>query len=477
MALDEQKVQAIVDQVLARLKAEGRLGGTPQAAPAVVRHDTGKFGIFETIDQAIAAARTAFEQFVVMGLEMREKAVEAMRRACLSRLEELSRMAVSETGLGRVEDKIAKNRLAVTKTPGPEILVPRAFTGDHGLTLTERAPYGVICSITPCTNATETVINNAIGMISGGNAVVINGHPTAKGVIAHTVRILNEAMVSVGAPDNLVSTIVEPTIESAGALMKHPGTALVVVTGGPAVVKAAMSTGKKCIAAGPGNPPVIVDETAVIPKAARDIIAGASLDNNIVCIVEKNIIAVEAIADKLKQELIRAGAYYLKDSVAAKVAKAVVDGDHPNKRFVGKNAGWILREAGTGIDLPDECRIAFMEVEESHPLVQIEQLMPVLPFVRVRNVDEAIAAALRIEHGYRHTAVMHSLNIDHLHRYARVANTSIFVKNGPSFAGLGMTGEGYTSWTIASPTGEGLTTAINFTRERRCVLKDYFRIV
>lgn len=472
MHLDEEKVAAIVDQVLARLQALQR----PAGAPAIIHSgELGKYGVFTDIEQAISAAHKAHEQFVAQGLEAREKAVEAIRRVVLAHTEELSRMAVEETGLGRVEDKIKKNRLAAIKTPGPEILVPRCATGDNGLTLTERAPYGVICSITPCTNATETVVNNAIGMIAGGNAVVINGHPSAKRVIAHTIRLMNKAMVESGAPDNLVTTIPEPTIETAGQLMKHRGTALVVVTGGPGVVKAAMSTGKKCIAAGPGNPPVIVDETANLQRAARDIIAGASLDNNIVCIVEKNILAVEAIADRLKQELVRAGAYFIKDTLVPRITKAVVEGDHPNKAFVGKNVNVIMREAG--IELPDSVRIAFFEAEESHPLVQIEQLLPVLPFVRVRNVEEAIAAALRIEHGYRHTAVMHSLNIEHLHAYARVANTSIFVKNAPSYAGLGLGGEGYTSWTIASPTGEGLTTAINFTRERRCVLKDYFRII
>lgn len=319
------------------------------------------------------------------------------------------------------------------------------------------------------------MLNNAIGMVSGGNAIVLNAHPTAKNTTIHYVKMLNEAMVSAGGPDNVLCCVAEPTIESAGNLMKHPGIALVVVTGGPAVVKAAMSTGKKCIAAGPGNPPAVVDETAILPRAARDIIAGASLDNNIVCIVEKEIIAVEAIADRLKQELIRAGAYLVKDSMVSKLTKLVIEGDHPAKRFVGKNANVILRELG--VDLPDEVRIAFCEVEESHPLVQVEQLMPITPFFRVRNVDEAIAAALRVEHGFRHTATMHSLNIDNLHRYARVANTSIFVKNAPAFAGLGLGGEGYTSWTIASPTGEGLTTALNYTRERRCTLKDYFRIV
>ncbi|HOI11497.1 MAG TPA: aldehyde dehydrogenase EutE, partial [Myxococcota bacterium] len=224
-----------------------------------------------------------------------------------------------------------------------------------------------------------------------------------------------------------------------------------------------------------GNPPVLVDETAHLEKAAKDIVAGASFDNNIICIVEKEILAVEAIADRLKQELVRAGAFLVRDAQVAKLTAALVDGDHPHKRFVGKNAGVILREIG--VDVPPDVRLAFFEAPESHPLVQIEQLLPVLPFVRVKNVEEGIAAGLRVEHGYRHTAVMHSLNVENLHRYARVANTSIFVKNAPSYAGLGFTGEGYTSWTIASPTGEGLTTALNFTRERRCVLKDYFRIV
>lgn len=472
MVLDEQKIAVIVERVLARLQSERESG-----APAVVRdlHETGKNGVFPDIDSAVAAARDAHERLVRLPLEVRARAIQAMRDVTLAHLEELSRMAVEETGLGRVEDKIKKNRLAATKTPGIEILVPRAYSGDHGLTIVERAPYGVVCSITPCTNATETVVNNAIGMIAGGNAVVLNAHPAAKRTTVHYVRMLNRAMVEAGAPDNLITCIPEPTIESAQRLMNHKGVSLVVVTGGPAVVKAAMSTGKKCIAAGPGNPPVVVDETAKLDQAARSIVAGASLDNNIVCIVEKEIIAVEAIADRLKQELIRAGAYYIRDSIVPKLTEKVIEGDHPNKRFVGKNVSVILREVG--IDVPDEVRLAFCEVDESHPLVQVEQLMPVIPMVRVRNVEEAIQTAVRVEHGFRHTAIMHSLNIEHLHRFARAADCSIFVKNAPSYAGLGLDGEGYTSWTIASPTGEGLTTALNFTRERRCTLKDYFRIV
>jgi len=477
MALDEQKVATIVEQVIERLQRERVLGPRPEAAPAIVSsvRETGRNGVFPDVDAAVNAARQAHERLVSVSLEVRAGAIEAMRRVTLAHLEDLARMAVEETGLGRVSDKVVKNRLAAEKTPGLEILAPRAYTGDHGLTLIERAPYGVICSITPCTNATETVINNAIGMIAGGNAVVLNAHPAAKRTTVQYVRMLNQAMVEAGAPDNLICCIPEPTIQSAQALMNHKGVQLVVVTGGPAVVKAAMSTGKKCIAAGPGNPPVVVDETAKLDQAARDIIAGASLDNNIVCIVEKEIIVVEAVADRLRQELVRAGAYFIRDALVPKVTQTVIDGEHPHKNFVGKNVRVILREVG--VDVPDEVRLAFCEVDESHPLVQVEQLLPVIPMVRVRNVEEAIATAVRVEHGFRHTAVMHSLNIEHLHRFARAANCSIFVKNAPSSAGLGLNGEGYTSWTIASPTGEGLTTALNFTRERRCTLKDYFRIV
>lgn len=478
MAVDEQKISAIVEQVMSRLREEGGVGmGRMADAPIVVTNinTPGTLGIHNDIDGCVAAAMSAHEQLMRMSLEVRGRAIQAIRDVAVANAPELARLAVDETGMGRVEDKIAKNKLAALRTPGIEILVPRAVTGDYGLTLTERAPYGVICSITPSTNPTETIINNAIGMIAGGNAVVINPHPKAKKTTVHTVRMLNRAVMAAGGPDNLICAIPEPTLESADKLMRHSAIRLVVVTGGPGVVRAAMSTGKKVIGAGPGNPPALVDETAVLPNAARDIVKGAGMDNNIICIVEKEIVAVEAIADRLKQELVREGAYYIRDNMVQKVTDLVIKDGEPVRAFVGKSPAFILRQVG--IDLPEDVRIAFCEVDEEHPLVQAEQLMPIIPMFRVRNVDEGIKAAVRVEHGFRHTAVMHSLNVDHLHRYARAADCSIFVKNGPSLAGTGFTGEGYTSWTIASPTGEGMTTAINFTRERRCVLKDYFRIV
>ncbi|HQP95284.1 MAG TPA: aldehyde dehydrogenase, partial [Myxococcota bacterium] len=371
MAVDEQKISAIVEQVMSRLREEGAAGRVPIAgAPTVVTNvnTPGTLGIHNDIDGCVSAAMAAHEQLMRMTLEVRSKAIQAIRDVAVANAPELARMAVEETGMGRIEDKIAKNRLAALSTPGLEILVPRAATGDYGLTLTERAPYGVICSITPSTNPTETIINNSIGMIAGGNAVVINPHPNARKTTVNTVKMLNRAVMAAGGPDNLICAIPEPTIETADKLMRHSAIRLVVVTGGPGVVKAAMSTGKKVIGAGPGNPPALVDETAILPNAARDIVKGAGMDNNIICIVEKEIVAVEAIADRLKQELVRAGAYYIHDNMVKKVTDLVINGEHPNKKFVGKSPAYILRHVG--IDLPEDVRIAFCEVDEEHPLVQ-----------------------------------------------------------------------------------------------------------
>ncbi|MBI5608358.1 MAG: aldehyde dehydrogenase EutE, partial [Deltaproteobacteria bacterium] len=370
---------------------------------------------------------------------------------------------------------IQKNLLVAWKTPGLEILRPTSWTGDHGLTLLERAPFGVIGSITPTTNPTETILNNALGMIAGGNSVVFNVHPSAKRTLAWYVQMLNQACVEAGAPDNMMTMVTEPSIESANQVMKHPGIRLIAVTGGGPVVKAALNSGKRAVCAGPGNPPAVVDETADLRQAAKNIIAGASLDNNIVCIVEKEIIAVAKIADELKREMNQNGAYEVKDRELQALEKLLIEDGHINRKFVGKNANVILREIG--VNVSEDTRIAYAEVEESHPFVQLEGLLPVLGFFRVPDWEAAIEAAVRCEHGFLHTATMHSMAIDRLDRMAKAVNTSIFVKNAPSYAGLGLGGEGYTAWTIAGTTGEGLTNARTWTKQRRCTLHGYFRIV
>lgn len=432
-------------------------------------------GCFPDIPSAIQAAEQAFQSYRSIGLERRMEIILRLREGLRLHVQELANVAVQETGMGRQEDKVKKNLLVINKTPGPEILRAEAVSGQHGLTLEELAPWGVIGAITPCTNPSESVINNGIGMLSGGNAVVFNAHPAAKKTNAFTIDLMNRLLVAEGAPANLLTCIAEPTIESANELMHAPGIRLVVVTGGPAVVKAAFASGKKVIAAGPGNPPVVVDETADLEQAGRGIVAGASFDNNIVCICEKEVIAVEAIADRLKATMVAAGAYELRGSEIAAVEKLVVDGWHPNKDFVGKDASVILRAAG--ISFTGDPRLIFADVPFDHPFIQAELLMPLIGFTRAKDVHEAIEMALKAEHGFRHTASMYSKNIDHLDEMARAVNCSIFIKNGPNYNGLGFEGPGSTSFTIASPTGEGMTNAIHFTRRRRCVLKDHFRII
>ncbi len=484
-SLTEAQVNQIAARVAANLNWRPKDQPSPIHSPASLTPASttsqGK-GTFLTVDLAVNAAAKAFAQLSAMTLAKRKDIIDRIRNKMREHAEDLARRAYEETGLGRVDDKILKNKLVIEKTPGPEFIQPKVTTGDRGLTLMEYAPYGVIGAITPCTNPTSTIICNTIGMLAAGNAVVFNVHPTAKKVSVYTVELINEAILEAGGPLNLVSTVSEPTIESAQELMRHPGVRLLVVTGGAAVVKAAMTSGKRAICAGPGNPPVVVDETADIENAAKSIVRGASTDNNMVCVLEKEIFVVESVAYNLIAALTRHSAVVLKEHQVAELERVIFTKDNGprrpavmNKELIGQSVQTILGKIG--IQVGDDIRLAIAPVSENHPLVWTEQMMPVIPLVTVPTADQAIDLAKEAEHGFGHTAVMHSRNLDNLSRMAREMNCSIFVKNGPSLAGLGFGGEGYCSFSIASPTGEGLTNPISFSRERRCVLVDHFRIV
>jgi len=477
------EIRGIVKEVLkspeiaALLEKESSSGAQASAADA-----SELSGIFPDLESAVAAAAVAQRELIELPLDTRRAMIDAMRRVIIWNNRELSTQAVDETGLGNIEDKQVKNLLAATKTPGVEDIEPMAWSDEHGLTLTERAPWGVIGAITPMTNPIASITSNGIGMIAAGNSVVFNVHPNAKEISCRLIHMFNNAIVSHGGPENLLCAVRNPTIETAGQLMKHRGIALLVVTGGPGVVAAAMVSGKKAICAGPGNPPCVVDETADIDKAGRDIVLGASFDNNVVCICEKEVLAVAAIADQLKAAMKENGAYELTGNQIEAVTNLVIavpggptrDGA-PNKAFVGKSAHYIAKAAG--IDVPTDTRLLLMEVGPEHPLVWTEQLMPVLPLVRMSDVDRAIDFAVVVERGCRHSSMMHSRNIEKLSRMAKLMNGSLFIKNGPCYAGLGQGGAGFTSFTIASPTGEGVTRPRTFTRERRCTLVDAFRII
>jgi len=473
-----------VDLIAARL-AE-RLGAAPRDRSTTVTESPpipglGE-GIFATIDEAVEAAALAFRSLEGSTLEKRGAIVASIRESMVESAEDLARHAHQETGLGRAEDKLVKNLLVARKTSGPEVLSPQAVTGDNGLTLTEYAPYGVIGAITPTTNPNATIICNTIAMVSAGNSVVFNVHPNARECSMANIRLLNRAIERAGGPANLVCCVSNPTIESAQELMRHRGVRLLAVTGGAGVVREAMTSGKRAICAGPGNPPVVVDSTADLELAGRQIVAGGSFDNNIVCTDEKEVIAVDGIVDDLLRQMERHGAYLLDAAELRRLEKVIFTEQRGpgraaivNKEVLGKNAAVIL--AAAGIEVRGDPRLAVARVANEHPLVWTEQMMPVMPVTSVPSVEQAIELAKKAEHGFGHSAGMYSRDIEALSQMARVINTSIFTKNGPFFAGLGEGGEGHTSFTIASPTGEGLTGPISFSRLRRCVLVDHFRIV
>jgi acyl-CoA reductase-like NAD-dependent aldehyde dehydrogenase len=488
--MEEARIQAVIDRVMSELghpELPGRGGTPPPRRPAAERPGpaaTPRHGdnVFPDVDSAVAAARKAYTELQELPVAIREQMIAHIRRTMRENAQPLAYEAWQETGMGRYEDKIEKVLLNANKAPGVEFLDTGAWSGDGGLTLVEYAPYGLIGSIIPSTNPISTVTCNAISMVAAGNAVLFNAHPGAKTCSNRAVQLVNDAIVEAGGPPNLVCAIAEPTIDTAGAVMGHKGVNLLTVTGGIGVVRAAMSSGKRAVCAGPGNPPVVVDETADIAQAGRDIVRGASFDNNIICTDEKEVFAVASIADDLKRAMCANGAVEI-DARQLDLLRRSIFTDRPergrhgtmNKKFIGKNAAVLLKEVG--IDVGDEIRLVLVEVEQDDPLIFSEQMMPILPIARVRDAYEGIQLAKAAEHGFRHTATMHSKHLDHLSRMARVMDCSIFVKNGVSYDGLGYGGEGFCSFTIASPTGEGITNPISFSRIRRCVLKDSFRIV
>jgi aldehyde dehydrogenase len=473
MALCGNDVEHVVAEVLKRL-------GSVESASGRGCGD-GDFGVFDSLDEAVAAASGAYKK--ISTLALRNKVIAAIRRAGTENARMLAELAVRETGMGRVADKIAKNILQAEHTPGTEALTPRAVSGDAGLALEENAPWGVVASVTPSTNPAATVINNSISMIAGGNAVVFAPHPGAKKTSQTTIRLLNKAVAEATGISNLLCAVREPSIEVARLLFAHKDVKLLVVTGGEAVVEAARKhAAMRLIAAGAGNPPVVVDESADIARAARSIYDGASFDNNIICADEKEIIAVESIADRLKSEIKAVGAVEISPEQADAIARFALRG-YPgpdvsaNPQWVGRDAARIAREAGFSV--PESCRLLLLDAgrDIDHVFARTEQMMPVIPLLRAKNIDEAVDWALILERGLSHTAGIHSRNIDNMHAMALRMNTSLFVKNGPHIAALGVGGEGWTSMTISTPTGEGVTSARSFVRIRRCVLVDSFRIV
>ena len=435
-----------------------------------------KSSIYSSVTDAVAAAKGAYSRYSKLTLNERQEILEGVKKALRPIANELAAMTVSETGMGNVCDKAQKIKLAIEKTPGVEDLITEVNTGDHGMTLYELSPFGIVCAVQPCTNPCATLISNTIGMLAAGNAIIHCPHPRAVKVSQFLTTIISETIRSISGIDNLVVTLHVSLMGFTTEVISHPDVDLVVCTGGSGSLRQAMTSGKKVIGAGPANPVAIVDATANFEKAARDIVRGASFDNNLMCTSEKCMVVEEKAADRFIFELLKNGVYYVKnEEEIQKLLDAAVTGDFViNKKLEGRSANEILEYAG--IPCNGTIKLIVAETERIHPFVTLELLMPLVPLVKAADFEEALEIALDVEQGYKHTATIHSESIEHLNHAAKEMQTSVFVKNGPSFMGIGFDKEGHTSFTIATTTGEGTTTARHFARRRRCTLTSGFSI-
>ena len=459
-----------IESAVRKILAEELDNASSSSANAAATTDDGHRGIFTNVNDAIAAAKAAQEVYRDKPIAVRQQVIDAIKEGFRPYIEKMAKDIKEETGMGTVEAKIAKLNNALYNTPGPEILEPVVENGDGGMVMYEQLPYGVIGAVGPSTNPSETVIANAIMMLAGGNTLYFGAHPGAKNITRWTIEKMNDFIADATGLHNLVVSIETPTIESVQQMMKHPDIAMLAVTGGPAVVLQAMTSGKKAVGAGPGNPPAMVDATADIDLAAHNIIKSASFDNDILCTAEKEVVAESSIKDELIRKMQDEGAFVVNREQADKLADMCIqENGTPDRKFVGKDATYILDQANipyTGHPVEIIC-----ELPKEHPLVMTEMLMPILPVVSCPTFDDVLKTAVEVEKGNHHTATIHSNNLKHINNAAHRMQCSIFVVNGPSYVGTGVADNGAHSGasalTIATPTGEGTCTARTFTRRVR----------
>lgn len=489
MQANENTIRAVVEEVLSELgrqpkfsgsaPAAARKGGIPvisagasaSAAASYGFSSSGNYGVFDNVNDAVNAATEAFKQLQKKSWGDREKVVQLVKSMCEKNADQWGRAEMEETKIGRVDHKIEKLKI-IKLVPGTEFIKPDCYSGDNGLTLEEYAPFGVVGAITPVTHSLPTLAGNIVNIVASGNTVVFNPHPGGKNIACAGVQAFNKAFAEAIGIENLVTIISKPTIETANEIFAHKGVRLLLVTGGPAVARAALQSPKKAIVAGPGNPPVVVDYTADLEKAAKCIVSGASYDNNLLCIGEKEVFAEQKIFDPLMDAVSRHGGYRLNAQQVDALTKLAFappkePGGHAilNRDFIGKDAA-VLAQA-IGLNVPASTQILYGETDTKNPFVPEEQMMPFIPFVRTRDTMQSIELALEFEHGFGHTALIHSRDVQTMNLMQRLANTTLFIKNGASMAGLGLGGEGYLSFSIATPTGEGVTTPLTFTKKRR----------
>lgn len=433
---------------------------------------SGDYGVFDDVNEAIDAA---YEAQITLArdfsTEDRDRFINAIKAAFLEIIEAETIAEFEETGYGRLDQKITKNIGTISEGETTAALQSVAMTSSKGVTVEFQAPYGLCGALTPVTNGLVTIASNSMTMLAAGNSIIFNCHPAAKRAGAKAVKLVNKTIIEAGGPANIATMAAEPDKASLDAILESPKVALIIGTGSEEMVNIIMKSSKKVIAAGPGNPPTIIDESADINKAAFWLSFAMPFENNMLCVTEKEIFVLEKVYDQFMAAMKEQGARILTaDETQSVVDTALIKLDNgkyvANKAYVGKDANVILKGAGLTPSEGD-LLLCLVEVEKDHPFVLAEQMMPVIPVVKCATFEEAMDAAVVAEGGCRHSAAIWTNDWDHANEFGRKIDTSIFVHNGATVAATGIGGTGNGSATIATTTGEGVTTARTFTRTRR----------
>ena len=394
----------------------------------------------EALTAKMAAMREAQKVFATYTQEQVDKIFKAAAMAANQQRIPLAKMAVAETGMGVVEDKVIKNHYAAeyiynayknTKTCG-------VIEEDKAFGIKKVAePIGIIGAVIPTTNPTSTAIFKCLICLKTRNAIVISPHPRAKGCTIAAAKVVLDAAVKAGAPEGIISWIDVPSLELTNELMKNADT--ILATGGPGMVKAAYSSGKPALGVGAGNTPVIIDDTADIKLAVNSIIHSKTFDNGMICASEQSVTVLAGVYDAVKKEFADRGCYFLKGDELDKVRKTILVNGALNAKIVGQSAHTIAKLAG--VDVPETTKILIGEVESVDISEEFahEKLSPVLAMYKAKDFDDAIAKAERLvaDGGYGHTSSLyiHPAQKEKMAKHAAAMKTCRVLINTPSSHG------------------------------------------
>ena len=394
------------------------------------------------IDQLVANAQKALKEYMKLDQEQVDKIVHAMALAGLDNHMSLAKLAYEETGRGVLEDKIIKNMFAseyiwhdikYAKTVG--IVDENDMEGYVEVA----EPVGVVAGVTPVTNPTSTTIFKSMICAKSRDPIIFGFHPSAQKCSAEAAKIVRDAAIAAGAPENCIQWIETPSIEATNALMNHPGVALVLATGGAGMVKAAYSTGKPALGVGPGNVPCYIEKSANLERACTDLMLSKTFDNGMICASEQAVIVDECLANDFERIMKENNCYFLNKEETKKVSDYVINPQKQavNSAVVGKPASWIAEQAG--VKVPDKTKILIAllpDVGPEYPLSR-EKLSPVLAYFKVKDWHQGFEYAQKMLNlgGLGHSAVIHSTNNDLITLYGETMKVGRVISNSPSSQG------------------------------------------